>query len=65
MTQGTRVRTPLGPGTVVYVRYDHLAPANAPMAVAAASVMLDHLRQRPGYAGTVFPAAQIDAEAGR
>lgn len=56
MTKGTRVTTPLGPGTVVYVRMDHLGDINA---VAAVSVRLDSRGANPFYSGTVFPAAQV------
>lgn len=59
MTKGTSVSTPLGPGTVAYVRYDHLAPAGQPMPLAAVSVVLASRRFDPGYTGTIFPAHKV------
>lgn len=59
MTKGDLVTTPLGPGRVAYVRYDHLAPADAPMPLAAVSVVLAERRLDPGYAGTLFPAKDV------
>ena len=53
--QGDRVMTPAGAGTVVYVRNgppDYATPV-------AISVRQDAHRDRPGYSGTVWPAAQV------
>lgn len=58
MTQGTRVLTPLGPGTVAYVRYDHWKEPWTPT-LSAVSVVLDAKRERPGYVGTIFPASEV------
>jgi len=64
MTKGTRVTTPLGPGTVVYVRMDHLGDIND---IAAVSVLLDSRRDaalRGTYSGTIFPRADVTELAG-
>lgn len=55
---GDRVWTPLGHGTVAYVR---MAPPDyaRPMAV---SVVLDARRYEPGYSGSTFFAAQVRHE---
>lgn len=56
MTAGTPVNTPLGPGTVVYVRMDHLGNIND---IAAVSVLLDSRRNDPAYGGTIFHASKV------
>ncbi len=58
MNKGDRVETPLGPGTVAYVRMAPPDYADYAM-VAAVSVVLDHCRETPGYEGTVFGAANV------
>jgi hypothetical protein len=55
LTTGARVLTPLGLGTVAYVR---MAPPEY-TAPAAVSVVLDVKADRPGYTGTLFPATAV------
>jgi hypothetical protein len=55
-TQGERVRTPLGLGTVAYQR---LAAPDYREAEAV-SVVLDSERARAGYVGTILPAADVE-----
>lgn len=55
--RGTHVQTIYGRGLVAYVRMagpDYREPA-------AYSVVLDHKANRPGYTGTVIPAAHVSA----
>lgn len=59
MTKGTRVTTPLGPGTVAYVRMDHLGDITK---VFAVSVVLDANLARLNYAGTIFRAVDVKPE---
>lgn len=59
--RGDRVTTPLGPGTVAYQR---MAPPTYSVPEAV-SVVLDDRRLRPGYSGTIFPAAEVFPEATR
>jgi hypothetical protein len=60
--QGLRVNTPLGPGSLAYVRYggpDYRT-------IAAASVVLDSRRDdalRGNYTGTIFPATDVTVRA--
>ena len=56
MTRGDRVLTPLGPGTVAYVR---MAPPDY-REVEAVSVVLDGIRDRwPNYTGSTFPVDKV------
>lgn len=55
---GDRVRTPGGPGTVVYRR---LAAPDFRI-VGVYSVWLDAQAERPGYGGTIYPAAAVAAD---
>ena len=54
MTQGQRVNTPVGAGTVAYVRMGG-PNYSTPEAV---SVRLDKI-DRPGYSGSMFPIDQV------
>lgn len=57
LAPGDRVTTPLGLGTVAYLRMDHLGDITK---VAAVSVVLDvNLHLRPGYSGTIFAAKDV------
>ena len=55
MTKGTRVLTPWGPGTVLYVRMasPHFTT------IEAVSVRLDGKANEPGYSGTIIPARKV------
>lgn len=55
-TQGQRVRTPNGLGSVAYERL--AAPAYTE--AEAVSVVLDSERTRAGYVGTIFKAEAIE-----
>jgi hypothetical protein len=54
---GSRVNTPLGPGSVAYVR-NGPPDYSAPIAV---SVRLDKRAQDARYSGTVFAAVDVTA----
>ena len=56
MNKGDRVTTPLGTGTVAWLR---LAPPLF-VAPAAVSVVLDSQRDRRGYTGTMFPSEKVE-----
>lgn len=56
--KGTRVLAKEKPGTVQYVRF---GPPNFNMPEAY-SVMLDDRRDKPGYAGTMYPASDVTME---
>ncbi|HET9566037.1 MAG TPA: hypothetical protein VFP27_16425 [Mycobacterium sp.] len=61
--KGLRVLTPLGPGSLNYVRFDHLGPD--PNVIAAASVLLDARLmdgRRGTYSGTIFAAAKVTVD---
>jgi len=53
--KGDKVSTPLGLGTVAYVR---MAPPDYSSAQAV-SVVLDARRGKPGYTGTMFKASDV------
>jgi len=59
--KGDRVMTPVGPGTVVYMRMD----PSSPHMVDVYSVFLDHKKKEmekppfPSYSGTIFKAHQV------
>jgi len=55
LTQGARVTTPAGEGTVVYVRLD---PFNW-FTVTSVSVHQDRDEGRPGYVGTIWSAKLV------
>ena len=59
LRQGTRVQTPLGPGTVAYTRGYVL---NGEHTINAVSVVLDARRNDPKYTGTIWPIAKITIE---
>lgn len=55
MKEGDRVLTPIGPGTVVYVRFG--GPRY--VEVEAISVLLDSRRGQAGYSGTLFRPEEV------
>lgn len=55
MHKGQRVNTPLGTGTVEYIRMSPPDYRN----IQAVSVKLDSAKDRPGYVGTLFPPKDV------
>ncbi len=57
MNQGQRVKTPLGDGTVCYVRMGWTSSKYAD--ITHVSVLLDKKKNNILYSGTLFPIEQI------